>query len=224
MLVRMPHRPEGQQNHQGGDAQTGFEAGLRRDLASAPVVACGSMLGGWPKRAVELVLTLASAPVWAPVLGVALLIAKRRSSPALAAHDYVGYGGQAFTCRTLNIASVSEDGTPANDTAPHRAARWRRIVERLPLLFSVIRGDMALVGPSPLTAEQLDALRSGRRYYLSARPGVMGISAVADGQEGPGDHYKIYALSWSFMMDALIVWDAFAPGAARKELESQIEE
>jgi lipopolysaccharide/colanic/teichoic acid biosynthesis glycosyltransferase len=74
-------------------------------------------------------------------------------------------------------------------------------------LINVLRGEMSLVGPAPLSAADLEPLKTSKRYYLSARPGVLGIASIADADaEDPG-HYKIYALSWSLSADFLILWD-----------------
>ena len=56
----------------------------------------------------------------------------------------------------------------------------RRAFERLPRLINVLRGEMSLVGPAPLDAEGLEQLKTSKRYYLSARPGVVGIAAIAN--------------------------------------------
>ena len=75
-------------------------------------------------------------------------------------------------------------------------------------MSNVVRGDMSLVGPLPLSREQLDRLKAAKRHYLSARPGVIGICPVADADHEEASQYRLYALSWSVMTDALIVWDA----------------
>jgi hypothetical protein len=97
-------------------------------------------------------------------------------------------------------------------------AKWRRALERLPQLLNVVAGDMALVGPSPLSREALEPLRSARRYYLSARPGVVGVRAIAADDQEESAHYKIYTMAWSASTDALILWDAVRSLRTRGEL------
>ena len=102
-----------------------------------------------------------------------------------------------------------DDQPAANDLtgkATSRGVRVRSALERLPQLFNVIRGEMALVGPSPLAREQLEPMKSARRYYLSARPGIVGISTIIGGSGDPSQ-YKIYAMSWALTTDVLIFWD-----------------
>jgi lipopolysaccharide/colanic/teichoic acid biosynthesis glycosyltransferase len=74
-------------------------------------------------------------------------------------------------------------------------------------MINVLRGEMALVGPRPLTRESLEPLRTAKRYYLSARPGIVGVESIAEAYDAVSQ-YKGYALSWSFETDALILWDA----------------
>jgi exopolysaccharide production protein ExoY len=216
MLIQLPGgspEPQGPQN--ADQTSTTFEAGLRRDLASSPIVSYDAMLGGVAKRAIDLTVALVTAPAWLPLMLVTAGIAKLRDrSPVFVGRERVGYGGRSFNCFELRISSAAkaeEGGEPtvANDLATiamSRGAKFRSALERLPQLFNVIRGEMALVGPSPLAREQLEPMKSARRYYLSARPGVVGISTIIGGSGDPSQ-YKIYAMSWALTTDVLIFWD-----------------
>lgn len=214
MLIQLPSGSSDQQGPQNADQEsTTFEAGLRRDLASSPIVSYDSMLGGPVKRSIDLTIALISAPLWLPAMLVAAGISKLRDqAPVFVAQERIGYGGRSFKCYTLRISPTvkkEERDTVANDAAAKaasRGVRWRNAFERLPQLFNVIRGDMAIVGPTPLSREQLEPMKSARRYYLSARPGVVGTSTIIGGSGDPSQ-YKIYAMSWAVTTDALIFWD-----------------
>ncbi|MBL8548308.1 MAG: sugar transferase [Hyphomonadaceae bacterium] len=216
MLIQLPSGSSDQPGPQNAeDTTTTFEAGLRRDLASSPIVSYDSMLGGWTKRAIELTLTILTAPVWAPLMLVSAGVAKvRNGASAFVSQERIGYGGRAFNCYSLQISRPSREGAadeaPVANDASGKAARrgkWRRAFERLPQLLNVIRGEMALVGPAPLARGQLEPMRSARRYYLSARPGVIDTSTIIGGSDDPSQ-YKIYAMSWALTTDVLIFWDA----------------
>lgn len=216
MLIQLPSGSTDQPGPQNAeDKTTAFEAGLRSDLASSSIVSYDSMLGGWSKRVVELTLTIVTAPIWAPIMLAAAGFAKlRNGAPAFISRERIGYGGRAFNCYSLQVVRPAPkeetDQSPvANDTSGRiaRRGKWRRVFERLPQLFNVIRGEMALIGPAPLTREQLEPMRSARRYYLSARPGVIDTSTIIGGSDDPSQ-YKIYAMSWALLTDALIMWDA----------------
>jgi len=220
MLIQIPSGSPDQPGPQNAEQSTSFEAGLRRDLASAPIVSYDALLGGAAKRAADLMLVLISSPIWLPLLLLAAGWSKfRNQAPVLLAEERIGYGGRAFKCFRLRVrtpaapAEVDQhEAPPANDLTAvagqleTRRSKWLRALEILPRLFNVIRGDMALVGPVPLTREQLEPMKSARRYYLSARPGVVGVSTLI-GVDDPSQ-YKIYAMSWALSTDALILWDA----------------
>lgn len=222
MLIQMPRESGGQPNLQNAADCSPFEAALRRDLATAPVVPYDTTLGGWGKRAIDIALVLVSAPVWLPVLAGAALWAKsRRVEPVFEKQERVGYGCKLFTSYLLRVKPPSatiellhhtEEGALEWEELKRQAdgsiTKWARALERLPQLLSVLRGDMALVGPRPLTRQQLGALKSGKRYYLSMRPGVIGTSGVADANDANASEYKIYSMAWSHATDALLVWDA----------------
>jgi exopolysaccharide production protein ExoY len=235
MLIQLPSGSPDQQGARGADSANAFEAGLRRDLASAPIVSYDAMLGGWAKRAADLSIALLSAPLWLPLMLVVAAWSKlRHSAPVFHTHECVGYGGRPFKCFTLRIARptaqierlrvVGEGAAPANDLSAMagqvegQRAKWTHALERLPRMFNVIMGDMAIVGPPPLTREKLEPLKTARRYYLSARPGVVGVSALLEGGAADPSLFKIYAMSWSFATDTLIFWEALRSLRDRGEL------
>lgn len=227
MLIQLPSGSPDQPGPQNAEQSSAtFEAGLRRDLASAPIVSYDTMLGGVSKRSIELAITLATAPLWAPVMLVAAGIAKLRNrAPVFVANERIGYGGRSYKCFSLRVSapaaevvdSATHDLPTIGERAETRRGKWRHAIERLPQLLNVIRGDMALVGPTPLTREELEPMKSARRYYLSARPGVVGVSTIIGGSNDPSQ-YKIYAMSWALTTDALILWDALRSLRDRDEL------
>jgi exopolysaccharide production protein ExoY len=234
MLIQMPRGSSDQPGTQNAEECSAFEAALRRDLASPPVISYDAMLGGWSKRAFDFTLTLVALPVWLPVMLIAAAWSKiRHPAPVFLAHQAVGYGGRVFKCFTLRLEPPSatiahlhgpKEEKPANDwnsiasKAETRREKWRRAIERLPRLFNVLGGDMSLVGPSPLSQEQLEPMKTGKRYYLSARPGVVGVSTIVDADEEQASQYKIYAFSWSMMTDIVILSDALRGLRDRGEL------
>ncbi len=211
MLIQLPSGSTDQPGPQNAEqSNTTFEAGLRRDLASAPVVSYDAMLGGAGKRAVDLALTLISAPLWLPLMGAVAGIAKLRNrAPVFLSDERTGYGGRTFNCHRLRVSPPSDSSEEAaNDlTLKTRRAKWRVAFERLPQLFNVLKGEMSLVGPLPLSRDALEPMKSARRYYLSARPGVVGVHTIIGGSSDPSQ-YKIYAMSWATTTDVLIMWDA----------------
>jgi exopolysaccharide production protein ExoY len=220
MLIQLPSGSPDQPGPQNAEQpNTTFEAGLRRDLASAPIVSYDAVLGGVGKRAMDLALTLISAPIWLPLmLGAAGIAKLRHRAPVFLSDERIGYGGRSFGCHKLRISPPPADGEAANDKSLKTlGARWRMTFERLPQLLNVLKGEMSLVGPLPLSRESLEPLKSARRYYLSARPGVAGVHTIIGGSHDPSQ-YKIYAMSWAVTTDLLILWDALRSLIKREEL------
>jgi exopolysaccharide production protein ExoY len=235
MLIQMPRGPSGQPGTQNAEECNAFEAALRRDLASAPVISYDPVLGGVSKRMFDVALTLLASPIWLPALLITAAVSKlKHPSPVFLAEDRVGYGGRVFKCFTLRIDPPSatieqlhgpkQADVPANDwnsiasKAESRREKWRRALKRLPQMLNVLGGEMSLVGPSPLSQEELEPMKIGKRYYLSSRPGVVGISTIVDAGEEQASQFKIYAFSWSLMTDIVILSDALRSLRDRGEL------
>jgi lipopolysaccharide/colanic/teichoic acid biosynthesis glycosyltransferase len=68
----------------------------------------------------------------------------------------------------------------AQDPRITRLGRWlrRSSLDELPQLWNVLVGEMALVGPRPLVAEELLHYRGAVLELLSVRPGITGAWAV----------------------------------------------
>jgi len=140
--------------------------------------------------------------ILAPVmLLVAWLVKHQDHGPALFGHYRVGRDGQLFRClkfRTMrtNAADMLAD-LLKND--PAARAEWERdhkltndprvtaigdflrrtSLDELPQLFNVLRGDMVLVGPRPITVDELTKYGRTRWHYLSVPPGITGLWQVS---------------------------------------------
>jgi lipopolysaccharide/colanic/teichoic acid biosynthesis glycosyltransferase len=55
----------------------------------------------------------------------------------------------------------------------------RTSLDELPQLFNVLRGDMALVGPRPITVPELERYGATRWHYLNVLPGMTGLWQVS---------------------------------------------
>lgn len=212
--------PRGSAHLSASGAEGGFESALRRDLAGAPLVAYESRVGGWRKRAFDLLVAAFFMPIWLPALVISATMMKLAGGrQVLHREDRVGYGGRNFQlCRLSGrgpssnvelLPSATADLTVIARLAEDGRAKWRQIIERLPQLFNVLQGTMSLVGPSPLGREAVDGLKAAKRYYLSARPGVIGLGAAYGAEGETPSLYRAYKETWSLFNDILIMWDAW---------------
>lgn len=82
-------------------------------------------------------------------------------------------------------------------------------LDELPQLFNVLRGDMSIVGPRPVTEEELIKYSTRVGSYLACRPGITGLWQVS-GRSGTTYRKRVaydthYARHWSIVQDAKII-------------------
>ena len=153
------------------------------------------------KRAVDLFLGGLLLAAALPVLAVALASVRLTSSgPALFRQRRVGRDGQVFDI--LKVRTMHEDAEHRLGTDPELQARYRHNGRKLPLdhdprlaplgallrrtscdelpqLWNVLKGDMSLVGPRPVLAEELAEYGPYEAAYRMAKPGLTGAWQVA---------------------------------------------
>jgi lipopolysaccharide/colanic/teichoic acid biosynthesis glycosyltransferase len=79
-------------------------------------------------------------------------------------------------------AGASSTVTARGDARVTRVGRLLRAtkLDELPQLMNVVRGEMSLVGPRPLTPNEVAAIPApAARTIYASRPGMTGISALA---------------------------------------------
>ena len=137
-----------------------------------------------------------------PLMGVVVfLIWRRDGAPILFAHYRVGLDGKLFAClkfRTMLRNSEQVLSDLLRDD-PEARAEWVRdqkltndpritavghflrksSLDELPQLLNVVRGEMSLVGPRPVTVAELTRYGKVRWDYLSVRPGITGLWQVS---------------------------------------------
>ena len=180
------------------DTATHFEKTLgqiRRDSVSAGWLIFGDgfeqgMLRTLVKRLFDIVcaslLIVLSLPV---MLVTALLIVLETGGPVLYRQERVGLNGRLFNVVKFRSMTndAEKDGQPrwasATDARVTRVGRVIRKlrIDELPQLFSVLGGDMSLVGPRPERPYFVDQLTQELAFYAvrqSVKPGVTGWAQV----------------------------------------------
>lgn len=133
------------------------------------------------KRALDLALTVLTAPLWMPLLALtALVVAVTMGRPVLYVSERAGKGGRVFRflkLRTMRAPRFSGEGDAARLTRVGRVLRALSLDE-LPQFFHVLSGRMSLVGPRPLPGAYLPRYSAFQRRRHEVRPGITGWAQV----------------------------------------------
>ena len=84
----------------------------------------------------------------------------------------------------------------------------RSSLDELPQLFNVLKGDMSLVGPRPIVAEEIPKYKEHFGLYTMARPGLTGLWQVSGRNNTTYAERVIYDVqylrNWSLFRDIRI--------------------
>jgi len=170
------------------------------------------------KRATDIVVAAAALIVLAaPLLALALLVRATSPGPAIHWSKRVGRHNRLFAMpkfRTMRIDTpqvathLMQD--PARWLTPIGGVLRRSSLDELPQLWSVLIGDMSLVGPRPALFNQDDlvALRTAAGVH-ALRPGLTGWAQVNGRDDLPIsrkvelDADYLRRMSWAF--DARVI-------------------
>jgi exopolysaccharide biosynthesis polyprenyl glycosylphosphotransferase len=98
-----------------------------------------------------------------------------------------------------------------DDPRVTRVGKWLRAtsLDELPQLFNVLRGDMSLVGPRPITEDEIPRYGSKASAILAVKPGITGYWQI-NGRSGLDYEDRVrldsaYVGSWSLKLDLKIL-------------------
>lgn len=153
-------------------------------------------------RSIDVMIALVALVFFFPLLCIiALLVLVTDPGPVIFAHKRIGHGGKPFYC--LKFRSMAVDAQERLErllaSDPQARQEWmlnhklkddprithvgavlrKTSLDELPQLFNVLRGDMSLVGPRPIVADEIQ--RYGRYFvhYCRVRPGITGLWQVS---------------------------------------------
>ncbi len=149
-------------------------------VPSAPT----TLYAGFGKRLADLVASAVLLVLLAPVMAlVALAVRLVLGPPVLYRDERAGRGGRPIGIAKFRSMSQATDasGAPLPDSA--RLGAFGRFLRRtsldeLPQLFSVLRGDMSLIGPRPLPTRYVPRYSARQAARLLVRPGLTGWAQV----------------------------------------------
>ena len=153
------------------------------------------------KSAFDRIAAVALLPLLAPVIALLWLLVRRDGGPGFYGHPRVGRGGHIFLCWKLRSMVPDAGARLADHLArdPVAAAEWARSfklshdpritrigallrrtsLDELPQIWNVLRGEMSLVGPRPVTPAEYASYGLSQLYYHRLRPGITGLWQVS---------------------------------------------
>ena len=156
----------------------------------------------WVKRGADLLVALSLLVFISPLLlTIALAVKLQDGGPVLFRHVRCGRDGQSFSLwkfRTMRV-DAAERLASLLKADPHAEAEWLRTrklrrdprvtrlgrllrrssLDELPQLLNILRGDMSVVGPRPVMADELARYGALAPLMGAARPGVTGLWQVS---------------------------------------------
>lgn len=168
-----------------------------------------------PKRAFDLAASALAAVVFAPAMPVlATAIALDDGLPLLFVQERIGRDRKAF--RVLKLRTM-------RDGRVTRVGRWLRTtgLDELPQFVNVVRGEMSVVGPRPLTSDDIGRLgwdSSEHDARFRVKPGIVGLAQVIGGRTArhTAKLDALYARHVSLRVDASMVALGFVSNVVGK--------
>ena len=153
------------------------------------------------------------------------------SGPPIYSHRRVGFRGREFKCYKFRTMVPDSDAVfdkllEGNEELVRIWATHRKLpndprvtpigrflrkssLDELPQLFNILKGEMSLVGPLPVTAEEVSHYRASADKYLAVSPGthraVAGVGAQPHDLCGRVGLDADYVDQWSLWSDVAII-------------------
>jgi lipopolysaccharide/colanic/teichoic acid biosynthesis glycosyltransferase len=143
---------------------------------------------GFAKRVADVLISSAALLLLLPLfLPLALLLRLTGEGEVLYLQDRVGFGGRTF--KLMKFATMLKNSpnigtrtiTTRNDprVLPFGRCLRKTKINELPQILNVLKGDMSIVGPRPLTRETFSMYSEEvRRVVARNVPGLTGIGSV----------------------------------------------
>jgi len=182
------------------------------------------------KRCVDFILTLLAMPILLPITGIFAIAIKLDSpGPAFFVQQRVGLKKRLFPMlkfrsmhldaeeKMKEIEHLNEAEGPifkiANDPRVTRVGHFLRktSLDELPQLFNVLKGQMSLVGPRPMSIRDVDLFDQGvQRKRFSVKPGITCIWQISGRSNLPFSTWieldLKYIDSWTLWLDLKILF------------------
>jgi exopolysaccharide biosynthesis polyprenyl glycosylphosphotransferase len=179
------------------------------------------------KRALDLVgvvfLSISAVPI---VIVLAIAVKLDSRGPVFFRQERIGKGGRRFRLLKLRTMVADAESKRAGLLAQSKDPGWLHLehdpritrvgrllrlasLDELPQLWNVLRGDMSLVGPRPLVAEEDRMVDDWARGRLDLTPGITGLWQVLGRTSIPFEEMVkldyLYVTNWSLWGDVRLI-------------------
>ncbi len=149
-------------------------------------------------RALSITVAIIALIIFAPIItSIFLYLCFVHKGIPIFAHERVGQNGRFFKCYKfqtmrpdsqkllqLHLENNKDAAIEWNESQklkndPRIFGRFCEFLRKtgldeLPQIFNILRGDMDIVGPRPVTSQELPRYGDNIRHYYSVRPGLTG--------------------------------------------------
>ncbi|MCL2193885.1 MAG: undecaprenyl-phosphate galactose phosphotransferase WbaP [Treponema sp.] len=189
------------------------------------------------KRLIDIFVVIFGGLIILPaLLLVALLVKLTSPGPVLYKHKRLGRDGKPFYA--LKFRSMALDANERLkkllETNPGLKKEWgdshklkndpritkfgkflrRTSIDEFPQLINILKGEMSLVGPRPITEDEVEKYGEDFSWIFSVRPGLSGLWQVSGRSEkdyASRISYDTYYLqSWSIWLDIWVIYKTFS--------------
>jgi lipopolysaccharide/colanic/teichoic acid biosynthesis glycosyltransferase len=150
----------------------------------------------------DMLLAAVLLIVFGPLmLALAAAVAFSSRGPVIYRQERIGHGGQVFPMpkfRTMrreadeslpDLEALRDPASAGPDVRVTGIGRFLRrwSLDEMPQLWTVLKGDMALVGPRPMLVDELPLLAPQHAERHVVKPGLTGLWQVSGRKDVPWD-------------------------------------
>lgn len=187
------------------------------------------------KRILDVIFVILASPMIITVVAVLYIVVRSDGGPGFFGQHRVGRHGREFVCwkiRTMQT-NASEMLRVHLDSNPDAAKEWeenrkltddpritkignllrKTSLDEFPQFWNVFKGEMSIVGPRPVPADELRMYGTKDTIYKSVRPGITGLWQVSGRNDISYEERVVldetYTRSVSFFGDLVIMCKTF---------------
>ena len=177
------------------------------------------MYAKYIKRLLDIVLSLIAIIVLSPVyLIVAIVVRIQMGSPVLFSQDRIGKDDKVF--KLYKFRSMTNEKDENGELLPEKdrltkfgIALRSTSLDELPELFSILKGDMSIVGPRPQPSFYLPYYTDEERKAHKVRGGLLPPDSIGKEVQCSWEQQlnleSYYAENLSFLMDVKVILCTF---------------